>query len=140
MIAGWRRLTTRRHQWVGIRQETSSREHPASGQRSPYRRVTRPGAELFDAHGGQTLLEVHGLMTVAGDELDAVVTDQLARRAVFGYGGFHGPPGCGCGEPSGSGGADGEAGVVVEDVDHPRADPSARVTWVPSICHKSLGA
>jgi hypothetical protein len=56
-------------------------------------------------------------VAVPGDELDSVIADQLARCAVLGDGGFHGPPGGGSGEPAGGGGADGEAGVVVEDVD-----------------------
>lgn len=81
--------------------------------------VRRSGAELADAHGGQALLEVHWFVTVAGDELRPVVADELPWGAMLGDGGFHGPPRGGGGEPPAGGGANSEAGMVVEDVDHP---------------------
>jgi hypothetical protein len=79
----------------------------------------RPRAELADAHRGHALLEVLRLMAVTGDELRAVVADELARGAVFADGDLHGPPRRGGGEATCHGGADGEAGVVIEDVDDP---------------------
>lgn len=82
--------------------------------------MARTGFELLDAQGGQSLLKMHRFVPVAGDELLAVVTDELARGAVFGHRGFHRPPGGGHGESRGGGRADGVAGVVVKDVDHPR--------------------
>jgi hypothetical protein len=82
-------------------------------------RVGRARAELADAHGGQALLEVHGFVAVSGDELDSIVADELAWGSVLGDRGFHGPPRGGGGEPSAGGGTNGEAGMVVEDVNHP---------------------
>src|SRR3978361_1168133 len=58
-------------------------------------------------------------MAVAGDELGAVVADELARGTVFADGCLHCPPCCGGGEATCRSGADGEARVVVENVDDP---------------------
>ena len=82
--------------------------------------LRRPGAQLADPHRGQALLKVHQLVSVGGDELDAVVTNELTRCAVLGDRALDSPPGCGGGEPASGRRPDGEAGVVIEDVDNPR--------------------
>jgi len=64
------------------------------------------------------LLEVHRLMAAAGDELDAVIADQLPGCAVFSNSAFHGPPRSSGGERRAA--VAREAGMVIEDVDHPR--------------------
>jgi hypothetical protein len=81
--------------------------------------LRRPRAELSDARSSQALLEVHRLMAVAGDELDAVVADQLAGCAMLDDGGLHGS--------SGSVAMNRRVVVVpiakravIKDVDHPR--------------------
>jgi hypothetical protein len=79
-------------------------------------------------------------VAIAGNELHTVVADELSWGAVLDDGGCHGTP----------------RSVAIKrrqavapmakracwsrmSITH-ATEPSARVTWVPSICHKSLGA
>ena len=54
-------------------------------------RMGRSGAELADAHRGQALLEVDGLVSVAEDELHPAVAGELSWGAMLGNGGFRAP-------------------------------------------------